>query len=231
MRGRPRMNDQTAPRGSNTGCAQGYEKIVPCLPEMGLDDIRCLAIPDIDPDNRIKPVEVDRRMATQVPRELCIGNFKASKTEAALERRAELNEVARKDRDGNDELHLGAIRKLPCCIPGCTVVGSDPHHLKCVPGTRGMGLRAPDRYTLPLCRGHHDDVEAAGSRNEVKWFAKHGITDPVGLADALFGVPKIGSKPDAAKMVRIVLASKAAALEFLSVEGVKSHEEKKPSRP
>lgn len=128
-----------------------------------------------------------------------IGNFKPSITERLKEKR---NRDPRADREGNCEKHLSAIRKLPCCVPGCNVVGCDPHHLKSA-GERGMGLRAPDRWAVPLCRAHHEEVERIGSRNENRWFLDRGIYC-LDLAKALWGV-----RGDAGAMTRIVLANKA----------------------
>lgn len=111
----------------------------------------------------------------------------------------------RKDRPGNSEKHLALIRTLPCCIPGCTTVGCDPHHLKQT-GTqeRGMGMRSPDRWAVPLCRRHHDEVERVASRSEIKWFADRGI-EPLELANALWMV-----SPDRGALVRVVLAHKSS---------------------
>lgn len=139
-------------------------------------------------------------MATEVPKQRIIGNFRPTRSERE---KAKRTKDPRAEREGNDEKHLRAIRKCPCCIPGCNVVGVDPHHLKCIPGTRGTALRAPDQFVVPLCRAHHDDVERIGSRNEVKWFSDRGI-DPVNLADALWRAPR-GSGPD---YTRIIIANK-----------------------
>lgn len=144
-------------------------------------------------------------MATEVPKEPAIGIFKRSRYEREKEK-AGRGAEKRSDRDGNDEKHLKAIRKCPCCIPSCNTVGVDPHHLKCVPGHRGMGMRAPDALAVPLCRSHHDEIESIGSRNEWAWFEKRGI-DPIAIADALWRAPR----GNAAEYTRIILANKSHA--------------------
>lgn len=136
-------------------------------------------------------------MASEIERPHVLGNFRPSRSERARERRTR---DPRANREGNSEKHLAAIRKLPCCVPGCTTVGCDPHHLKAGTGERGMALRSSDRYAVPLCRHHHDEVERLGSRNEAKWF---GALDAIELAGALWA-----ASPDAASMTKIVLAHK-----------------------
>jgi hypothetical protein len=51
---------------------------------------------------------------------------------------------------GGDELYLRWIRSLPCCVCGHRPP-SDAHHST----GAGMGLKAPDREAMPLCRPHH----------------------------------------------------------------------------
>lgn len=70
-------------------------------------------------------------------------------------------------------------------------------------GVRGMGMRSPDRYAVPLCHDHHiNGVERVGSRNEIEWFAKRGV-QALDLAAALWG-----STGDLAKMTAIVVTNK-----------------------
>ena len=128
-----------------------------------------------------------------------LGNFK--RTRAA--RLAEKTKDKREDRDGNSEKHLEIIRKLPCCIPGCSKLpGGQAHHLKAT-GLRGMALRSPDKFAVPMCPEHHlNGVERAGSRNELAWFSKHGI-EALELAAALWA-----ASPDTARMMKIVIEHK-----------------------
>lgn len=129
-----------------------------------------------------------------------LGNFKPTVTER---KKAKRNHDPRADREGDDEDHRRAVKKLPCCIPGCNVVGCDPHHLKQT-GTneRGGALRSPDKWAVPMCRHHHDEVERIGSKNELKWFEERGLKI-LDLAAALWN-----ARPDAGAMVKIVFAHK-----------------------
>lgn len=129
------------------------------------------------------------------------GNFKTPVVDRLKEKRL-APKKKREKRPGNSEKHLSSIRTLPCAIPGCTVVGCDPHHLKsgAAASERGTSLKATDRWTVPLCRRHHDEIERLGSRREGRWFADHGI-EPVGLAAALWS-----ASPDKGTMARIILA-------------------------
>lgn len=127
-----------------------------------------------------------------------IGNFKRPRAERLAEKVRDDHD----NRDGNSKKHLAAIRKLVCCVPGCNVVGVDPHHLKSGTRSRGMGMRSPDKFAVPLCRSHHDEIERIGSRKEPSWFAKFGI-DAIQLAGDLYSVT-----PRSDQMMRVVLAHK-----------------------
>ena len=56
---------------------------------------------------------------------------------------------------GNDPARLAFVRTLPCCAPGaptgCLGTVAPHHHTQ----YRGMGQRAVDDQTMPLCWGHH----------------------------------------------------------------------------
>jgi hypothetical protein len=49
-----------------------------------------------------------------------------------------------------------------------------------------MGMRSPDRYTIPMCATHHRELHEDG--NEVRWLGEWGI-DGMKLAAALWGAP------------------------------------------
>jgi hypothetical protein len=93
-------------------------------------------------------------------------------------------------REGMNAAYLDAIRQLSCCACGAPAP-SDAHHLKAGTGERGMGLRATDRFAVPLCRGPEGchtgarGVESVGSRNEADWFAERGVK-PLVLAGRLW---------------------------------------------
>lgn len=88
----------------------------------------------------------------------------------------------RKVRDGMSALHLARIRLLPCCVCG-KPAPSDPHHLMRVEaGARGMGLRTADKWAIPLCRRHHDWIQAG---EEEEKLAAEGI-DGRALARSLW---------------------------------------------
>ena len=135
------------------------------------------------------------------------GNWKPKRAERLRAKKSPADK--RKKLPGNSEKHLAAIRTLPCVIPGCTTVGCDPHHLKSGPASseRGMGQKATDRWTVPLCRRDHDEVEAHGSKRELQWINAFGI-EPLELAAALWMV-----SPDKGAMARIIIAHKSACVE------------------
>lgn len=137
-------------------------------------------------------------MASQVPREHVLGNFKKPRAERLAEKTSDTHN----DREGNSHAHAALIRKLPCCVcpktPGGTI-----HHLKAT-GLRGAGMKSPDKCGVPMCHECHlQGVERVGSRNELAWFSKRGI-EALELAAALWK-----STGDLPRMVKIVIEHKA----------------------
>jgi hypothetical protein len=77
--------------------------------------------------------------------------------------------------------HLAFIRGLPCMI--CGARPSEAAHVR--RGTDGgIGVKPSDRFSLPLCRAHHD---AQHSNGEVSFWAYYGI-DPVDQALRLWTI-------------------------------------------
>ena len=134
-------------------------------------------------------------MASEISKERVYGNFK----NRSYRREANKNSQNYKTRAGMDDAHLGNLRLCPCCVCGASPM-SQVHHLKSGTGERGMGQRSTDRWGVPMCRHHHDEVERAGTRNEVSWFARHGI-DPHNLAMSLWM-----ARGDVERMRKIVMA-------------------------
>jgi hypothetical protein len=134
-------------------------------------------------------------MATQIARPRTLANFKTGgprKKKAAKRRDA---------RPGMSEEHLALIRKLPCAACLRTPAGT-VHHLKSGTGERGMGLRSTDKWGIPLCMAHHDEVERAGTRNE-RGLCKTWGFDPHDLARALWA-----STGRLEQMARIVISGR-----------------------
>lgn len=138
------------------------------------------------------------------------GNFKRP----VVDRLREKNRDKHDDREGNDSNHLAALRKCPCIIT-LKVPAGEVHHLKSLGAgkERGAGRRASDRWGVPLSRDAHNSVEAVGSRNEMRWFAEHGIPDPHALAAALWAVRPTNGSAKAIKaateaMTKIIIANR-----------------------
>jgi hypothetical protein len=79
--------------------------------------------------------------------------------------------------------HLALIRQLPSCLSG-KGPPCDPHHLR-VPSERGVGLKATDRWAVPLTRVEHEECHTVGSRKEELWFIARGC-DVYSLANGLW---------------------------------------------
>lgn len=113
-------------------------------------------------------------------------------------------------RPGMDPLHLAILRRMPCAV--CPAISRiDPHHLKSGPAARerAFGRRATDRWAVPICRFHHNEVERAGGRGEIAWFARWGL-DPHDLAKALWE-----ARRNFDRTVEIIAAHKRLAIRGL----------------
>jgi len=128
-----------------------------------------------------------------------LGNFKPSKT-ARQKAKARKSSDKRAERPGNSEEHLAALRKCPCVIT-LRVPAGEVHHLKQGTNERGAGMRSSDKWGLPLAHGPHMELERESSRNEARWFERHGVDAPIDLAAALWA-----ASPDVARMTKIILA-------------------------
>ena len=101
--------------------------------------------------------------------------------------------------------HRRFVASQGCCIRGCTRQPVDAHHLRI---GHGMGMKASDKWCVPLCRWHHthggkDAVHGVGSKKELEWFAERGI-DAVALAKSLYAASKFKDEPSAKERKRKV---------------------------
>ena len=63
--------------------------------------------------------------------------------------------------------YLQWVKSQPCCVCGATA--DDAHHLIGY-GQGGMGTKAHDLFTIPLCRIHHSELH----RDPKEWESEHG---------------------------------------------------------
>ena len=72
-----------------------------------------------------------------------------------------------------DLKRLAAIRKLPCVVCGRSPV--DAAHSNQSAHNKGLGIKASDEFTIPLCRQHHieyDQFQKMNRSESVAWFNK-----------------------------------------------------------
>ena len=72
-----------------------------------------------------------------------------------------------------DAKRLAAIRKLPCVVCGRSPV--DAAHSNQSAHNKGLGIKASDEFTIPLCRQHHieyDQFQKMNRSQSVEWFDK-----------------------------------------------------------
>lgn len=124
-------------------------------------------------------------MASEIRQPHMLGNFRPSKTERDKAKRT--RKSAQERREGNSDAHLVILRQCPCAISLKQPAG-EVHHLKGERARleRGMGMRATDRWGIPLAHDIHMDMESYGSRREYEFLAARGLHDPYALADALW---------------------------------------------
>lgn len=141
-------------------------------------------------------------MSSQIERPHVLANFKPSRGEREKAKRVKKSAAER--RPGMSADHLACVRKLPCvaCYPFVRIA-REAHHLK-MTGDRGMGQRSQDKDALPLCRGHHEEIERVGAKNEAALFQRWDIADALQLAADLWR-----STGDVPKMTRIIIEHKS----------------------
>ena len=76
---------------------------------------------------------------------------------------------------GRDAKRLKAIRKMICCECGADAPSQAAHSNFGIHG-KGKGVKADDRYTLPLCHSCHADLDQNLSQQtrqqQLDWFNK-----------------------------------------------------------
>lgn len=77
-----------------------------------------------------------------------------------------------------DHARLALVRRLPCCV--CGMMGVDPHHITYA-GGGGMGWKVDDKWTVPLCRRHHNELHQTGEAN----FWDRYRRDPMDIAQEI----------------------------------------------
>jgi hypothetical protein len=86
--------------------------------------------------------------------------------------------------------HLRYIRQLPCCVCGMRPV--EAAHIRFNDAATGkrqaVGQKPDDKWTVPLCAGHHrDDNDAQHRMGERRFWDRQRI-NPLLLAELLFSV-------------------------------------------
>lgn len=118
----------------------------------------------------------------EVRKRLVLANWRQPYAKLDAPRR----ERARDRRPGMSPTHLARIRRLQCTFCYETE-GIQAHHLQsgAARAERGIGLKATDRHTIPLCALCHGDLHRYGSRRERDYALRRGI-DPHDLSEALW---------------------------------------------
>lgn len=72
-----------------------------------------------------------------------------------------------KQKAWRSEKHKARIRKMPCVA--CRSICDHAHHIRGVGHMGGMGLKAPDSATMPLCTRCHDALHSGRYPLEIQW--------------------------------------------------------------
>ena len=84
-----------------------------------------------------------------------------------------------------DKAHLAFVANEPCLV--CGRRPAQAHHIRFAQ-PRALGLKVSDEFTVPLCNGHHDSLHNTG--DERAWWARHGILDPLQMANRLWAASR-----------------------------------------
>jgi len=90
-----------------------------------------------------------------------------------------------KEKRIRDKGHLAFVAGEPCLV--CGRRPAQAHHIRFAQ-PRALGLKVSDEFTVPLCNGHHDSLHNTG--DERAWWARHGILDPVQIANRLWAASR-----------------------------------------
>ena len=63
--------------------------------------------------------------------------------------------------------YLKWVKSLPCCM--CGGGSEDAHHIIGRGHLGGMGTKAPDNYTMPVCRQHHQEIHQRPELLDDQW--------------------------------------------------------------
>jgi len=88
-----------------------------------------------------------------------------------------------KEKRIKDKPYLSYVATLPCFISGIQA-NCVAHHLLITPAGRGVGLKSPDDYVLPLHYTVHARLHAKGDENA--FFAKYSIENQADVAQELY---------------------------------------------
>jgi len=100
-------------------------------------------------------------------------------------------------REGMSEKHLEMIRQLPCVVTGRRPV--EAHHLLRGPNVvRGMGMKAQDRWAVPVHADVHRKLHAFG--NDYVYFQQWAINSTA-LAEELWDAT--GDYPEMCRIVEL----------------------------
>lgn len=63
--------------------------------------------------------------------------------------------------------YLDWVKTQPCVI--CGAPADDAHHIIGCGSMGGMGMKAPDSMTMPVCRGHHQAIHTQPELQSYQW--------------------------------------------------------------
>ena len=88
------------------------------------------------------------------------------------------------DRAGMSKAHLALIRLLPCAV--CKIYGNVQAHHLMIKEHRGIGMKAPDMFAIPLCDSCHHRIHTRGGKAHTETLRAEGVDD-IRLASDLWG--------------------------------------------
>ena len=77
----------------------------------------------------------------------------------------------KKGKPERDKSYLKRVCELPCSVCGAYPVQA--HHARGARFNTGMGIKASDYDTMPLCFKHHTEFHSGGALGEAAWEEKY----------------------------------------------------------
>ena len=125
---------------------------------------------------------------------------RAPMTRKPMQKRRKTAQKTSTDIRWRSERYLAFVRSLPCCL--CGGPANSAHHVIGIWQLSGMGLKAPDSFTMPVCDGPGSCHEAIHARPEALAYQAGWVVDTINRGlDHFTDEPIVGALADALEFI------------------------------